>query len=79
MAVSHTKEIANDELASAPTNGPTQKIHCSSTSQKPQIFSLLNVTAAPKLRAGSIPVPVIRTVARCTINTANPIEEAAKT
>lgn len=37
------------------------------------------MTAAPKLLAGLIPVPVMGMVARCTMNTANPIGKGANT
>ena len=35
--------------------------------------------AAPRLLAGLMPVPVIGIVAKCTMNTANPIGNGAKT
>ena len=37
------------------------------------------MTAAPMLLAGLMPVPVIGIVARCTMNTANPIGSGANT
>ena len=37
------------------------------------------MTAGPKLLAGLIPVPVIGMVAKCTMNTANPIGSGART
>jgi len=37
------------------------------------------MTAAPKLLAGLMPVPVIGIVAKCTMNTANPIGSGANT
>lgn len=42
-------------------------------------FLLLKITAAPKLRAGLIPVPVMGMVAKCTMKTANPMGSGAKT
>lgn len=39
----------------------------------------LKITAAPKLLAGLIPVPVMGMVAKCTINTANPMGSGANT
>jgi hypothetical protein len=42
-------------------------------------LSLPKITAAPKLLAGLIPVPVIGMVARCTMKTANPIGRGANT
>lgn len=44
-----------------------------------QALSLLYMTAAPKLRAGLIPVPVMGMVAKWTMNTANPIGRGAST
>jgi len=44
-----------------------------------QALLLLYTTAAPRLLAGLIPVPVIGIVARCTMNTANPIGSGANT
>lgn len=60
--------------ARAPIKGPTQKIQCSS-----QALSPLKITAAPKLLAGFMPVPVMGIVARWTMNTANPIGSGANT
>jgi len=37
------------------------------------------MTAAPRLLAGLMPVPVMGMVARCTMNTANPIGRGANT
>lgn len=37
------------------------------------------MTAAPRLLAGLIPVPVIGIVAKCTKNTAKPIDRGANT
>ena len=42
-------------------------------------LSSLKITAAPKLLAGLIPVPVIGMVAKCTMNTANPMGRGANT
>lgn len=44
-----------------------------------QTLLLLNMTSAPKLRAGLMPVPVIGMVARCTTNKASPMGNGAKT
>ena len=38
----------------------------------------MKMIAAPRLRAGLIPVPVMGIVAKCTKNTANPIGKGAK-
>lgn len=44
-----------------------------------QAFCWLYRTAAPRLLAGLMPVPVIGMVARCTTNTANPIGSGTNT